>query len=224
MWGASGSRHRGLGGAHPIAPRAGVANRWVRQLSNALEKKLAFMDEKIILGIDPGSLVMGFGVIRVSKQAGTQVVAYDAIRFEKRQEPMTRMHHLYASTLELLERHAPDEVAIESIFYGKNIQSMITLGRAQGVAIAAALACAIPVSEYAPCKVKQAVTGKGTASKACVARMVGHWLGISIAPSRWDASDALAVALCHSQQQTVAATSATKTWAQFLQQNPQRVV
>ena len=121
----------------------------------------------------------------------------------------------------LLQKHAPDEVAIESIFHGTNVQSMIKLGRAQGVAIAAALACEIPVTEYAPRKVKQAVTGNGNASKEQVATMVGHLLNLSTPSTFLDATDALAVALCHSQQR-LSSTAKTKNWAQFVAAHPNR--
>jgi crossover junction endodeoxyribonuclease RuvC len=195
------------------------------QLEIDLVYTVVFMEEKIILGIDPGSLVMGFGVIQVSKKNGTKVLAYDVCRFKSNKKPMVRMYNLYACTLKLLQEHTPDEVAIETVFYGKNIQSMLTLGRAQGIAIAAALACGIPVSEYAPCKVKQAVTGKGTASKESVARIVGQLLGISLSTHLLDASDALAVALCHSQQkQPMDSKKNTTTWTQFVEKNPQRMV
>lgn len=175
------------------------------------------MHEKIILGIDPGSVIMGFGILQESsKNSDIKLVKYGVFELHKHKDHMVRMRYIYLHMMALLETYAPNEVAIESIFYGVNVQSMLKLGRAQGVAIAAALACAIPVAEYAPRKVKQAVTGNGNASKEQVSSMVSRILKISTPSAFLDASDALAVALCHSQQRLSSVHVKPKSWAQFI--------
>jgi crossover junction endodeoxyribonuclease RuvC len=123
--------------------------------------------------------------------------------------------------LGLIEEYKPDEVAIEAPFFGKNVQSMLKLGRAQGVAMAAVLSRNIPITEYAPKKIKVAVTGNGNASKEQVARMLQQLLGFKQAPKLLDATDALAVALCHKNQQGTAKRS-TKSWSAFIKENPER--
>lgn len=181
------------------------------------------MGGRIILGIDPGSVIMGFGIIEVDKIGScAKLVAYGVFQLKNYREHMLRMRHIYTNMMDLLQQYAPDEVAIEAVFYGANVQSMLKLGRAQGVAIAAVLACEIPVTEYAPRKVKQSVTGKGNASKEQVAAMVGRLLGTSTESMLLDASDALAVAICHSQQRQTSTTK-TKSWAQFAAANPTRI-
>ncbi|WP_339044115.1 crossover junction endodeoxyribonuclease RuvC [Cardinium endosymbiont of Tipula unca] len=181
------------------------------------------MGGKIILGLDPGSIIMGFGIIEANEIGScVQLVEYGVFQLKSYREHMLRMRHIYTNTMDLLQQYAPDEVAIEAVFHGANVQSMLKLGRAQGVAIAAALACEIPVTEYAPRKVKQSVTGKGDASKEQVAAMVGRLLGISTASALLDASDALAVAICHSQQRPIAMNK-SKSWVQFVAANPTRI-
>lgn len=182
------------------------------------------MKGRVILGLDPGSVVMGFGIIQEEQASGSvQLIEYGVLQLKQYKEHMLRMHHIYTNMMRLLQKYNPDEVAIEAIFSGTNVQSMLKLGRAQGVAIAAALARSIPVIEYAPCKVKQAITGKGTASKEQVAAMVGYLLKISIESTLLDASDALAIALCHSQQR-FSAFNKSKNWSQFVATHLNRVV
>lgn len=177
------------------------------------------MGGKVILGLDPGSVIMGFGVIQEAERGkAVTLIDYGVFQLKKYKGHMLRMRHIYLHMMELLQKHTPDAVAIESVFHGANVQSMLKLGRAQGVAIAAALACQMPVTEYAPRKIKQAVTGNGNASKAQVAAMVGHLLNLSLSIIL-DASDALAVALCHSQQQLSVATK-PKSWSQFVAAHP----
>lgn len=174
------------------------------------------MPGRIIVGLDPGSVIIGFGIIQEEeKSSAIKLIEHGVFQLQKYKEHMLRMRHIYLHMMALFQKHAPDEVAIESIFYGTNVQSMLKLGRAQGVAIAAALGCEIPVTEYAPRKVKQAVTGNGNASKEQVATMVGHLLNIPTLSTFLDASDALAIALCHSQQR-LSATFKTKSWSQFI--------
>lgn len=180
------------------------------------------MKENIILGLDPGSVTMGFGIIQLLQPLGkTKLITYGTLSLKKFKDPMLRMHYIYIHMMELLQKYKPHSVAIESIFQGKNIQSALKLGRAQGVAIATTLACNIPLTEYTPNKIKKAITGQGHASKKQVAAMVGQLLGISTT-TNVDGSDALAIALCHSQQQ-LACIKKTKNWKEFLTTYPHRL-
>lgn len=180
------------------------------------------MNGRIILGLDPGSVIMGFGIIQeTEKGSAIKPIDYGVFQLQKYKEHMLRMRHIYLHMMALLQKHLPDAVAIESIFYGANVQSMLKLGRAQGIAIAAALACEMPVTEYAPRKIKQAITGNGNASKEQVASMVGHLLNLPTPSTFLDASDALAVALCHSQQR-LSSVARRKNWSQFLAAHPHR--
>ena len=183
----------------------------------------ALSKQRIILGIDPGTVVMGYGIIQETlDEKQPLVVQYGVIKLHKYADHMLKLQKIFQRTTSLLQQFAPDEVAIEAIFYGKNVQSMLKLGRAQGIAIAAALACEIPVTEYAPRKVKQAVTGQGNASKQQVAQMLASLLPIQGTPDLLDASDALAVAMCHSYQKQQGGKKTT-SWKQFLQEHPTRV-
>ncbi|WP_223245914.1 crossover junction endodeoxyribonuclease RuvC [Cardinium endosymbiont of Sogatella furcifera] len=182
------------------------------------------MRGRIILGLDPGSVIMGFGIIQEAETGNAvKLIEHGVLQLKKYKGHMLRMRHIYLHMIALLQKHAPDEVAIESIFYGTNVQSMLKLGRAQGVAIAAALACEIPVTEYAPRKVKQAVTGNGNASKEQVATMVGHLLHIATPFTFLDDSDALAIALCHSKQRP-STTAKPRHWAQWVAAHPNRKI
>ncbi|TSJ81406.1 MAG: crossover junction endodeoxyribonuclease RuvC [Candidatus Cardinium sp.] len=182
------------------------------------------MRGRIIVGLDPGSVIMGFAIIEEAEIGNaTKLIEYGVLQLKKYKGHMLRMRHIYLHMMTLFQKHAPDEVAIESIFYGTNVQSMLKLGRAQGVAIAAALACEIPVTEYAPRKVKQAVTGNGNALKEQVATMVRQLLNIPTPSNFLDASDALAVALCHSQQR-LSSTAKPKSWSQFIATHPKREI
>ncbi|MDD9139570.1 MAG: crossover junction endodeoxyribonuclease RuvC [Candidatus Cardinium sp.] len=181
------------------------------------------MQTRIILGVDPGSVRTGFGLIQIFPTAPPKLITYGAWQLKQYATFTLRMQHIYRHMVALLQEYTPDEMAIESVFQGKNVQSMLKLGRAQGVAIAAAIAYTIPLIEYAPCKVKQAITGQGNASKAQVAAMVGRLLEVSLQPIFLDASDALAIALCHGQQRPTS-TAPPKQWAQFVAKHPHRVV
>lgn len=158
---------------------------------------------KIILGIDPGSISMGFGIIEITLPHTYKLIKYGVFSLRKHKDHMLRMRHIHIHMNELLKTYHPDEVAIEAIFYGTNVQSALKLGKAQGVAIATALARQIPVVEYEPRKVKKAITGNGSASKEQVASMVNRMLNITTPHPILDASDALAIALCHSQQNNI---------------------
>lgn len=154
---------------------------------------------KIILGIDPGTVVMGYGIIRVQ---GQQVSLLDlgVLKPGKAKDGIKRLQIIHVTISGLIRKYKPTEFAIEAPFFGKNVQSMLKLGRAQGVAMAAALQYGLPVSEYAPKKVKQSVTGNGNATKEQVARMLQTIFRIDEKPELFDATDALAVAFCHQLQ------------------------
>lgn len=185
---------------------------------------------QIILGIDPGTNIMGFGVIRV---LGSKIETLDmgTVSMQKIKDPYQKMAYILEQMYVLLDKFMPDYMAIEAPFYGKNVQSMLKLGRAQGVAIAAALSRQVPVCEYAPRKVKLAITGRGAASKEQVAQLLQSSVHFEQEPTSWDATDALAIAVCHAYQMqggglptTTKQSSKGKSWAAFVAGNPDRVV
>lgn len=177
--------------------------------------------EKIILGLDPGTNIMGYGIICI-KGSALSLIQYGVIHLNKYAGHELKLKKIFERVLSLLDEYHPDEVALEAPFYGKNIQSMLKLGRAQGVAMSAALYRAIPIVEYAPRKVKQSVTGNGNASKEQVARMLMMLLAIREQPKLLDATDALAVAVCHYYQQSPQKTRHT-SWESFLKENPKLI-
>ncbi len=177
--------------------------------------------ERIILGLDPGTNVMGYGVILVQGQR-LKLLQFGVIQLSKLDSHELRLKKIFDRVLGLVDEFSPDEVALEAPFYGKNVQSMLKLGRAQGVAMSAALHRGIPIVEYAPKKVKQSVTGNGNASKEQVAKMLMQIFSFKELPKLLDASDALAVAVCHHYQQGKVKTSA-KSWGSFLKEHPERV-
>lgn len=183
--------------------------------------------ERIILGIDPGTTVMGFGVLLVEGRSARLLEA-GAIRFQVGDDHTLKLRAIFDRTTEIIERHHPDELAIEAQFFGKNVQSMLKLGRAQGVAIAAALQRELSVAEYAPNRIKQSITGNGQATKEQVAAMLLSILGLRELPTSTDATDAVAVAVCHHFANTgnVVRTTARggKDWSAFLRNNPDRVL
>ncbi|MDR1793404.1 MAG: crossover junction endodeoxyribonuclease RuvC [Bacteroidales bacterium] len=179
---------------------------------------------KIILGIDPGTNIMGYGIIEAVGKA-LSLLKMDVLKFDPKTDAILRLRDIFIGTTQIIEEYNPDVVAIESQFYGKNVQSMLKLGRAQGVAIAAAAQRGIPVFEYSPRKVKQAITGKGGASKEQVAGMLKHLIQINETIAYLDASDAVAIALCHHIQSTRMVTSTTYSgWSAFIAKQPDRVV
>jgi crossover junction endodeoxyribonuclease RuvC len=186
--------------------------------------------ERIILGIDPGTTVMGFGVLMV-EHGKARLIEAGAIRFPSSDDHTLKLRAIFRETIAIIERHHPDELAIEAQFFGKNVQSMLKLGRAQGVAIAAALQRELVITEYAPKRVKQSITGNGNASKEQVAAMLLSILGLSELPSSTDATDAVAVAVCHHFAFTGAGLRPTKRsgtggnggWSSFVKSNPDRV-
>jgi crossover junction endodeoxyribonuclease RuvC len=182
--------------------------------------------ERVVMGIDPGTNVMGYAVIGINGK-NPEVVVMGVVKLSKFETHYLRLRRIYDRVLGLVEQYLPDELAIEAPFFGKNVQSMLKLGRAQGVAMAAALSRDVPIAEYAPLSVKQAVTGNGAASKEQVANMLMHILKIpkEEMPSMLDATDALGVALTHFYETSKPQIAkGPKSWAQFLAANPDRIV
>ncbi len=177
--------------------------------------------DKIILGIDPGTTVMGYGVIHIQNNK-MKLLQYGVIHLKKYDNHYLKLQKIFQRVSSIVEEFAPDEVALEAPFFGKNVQSMLKLGRAQGVAMAAALACEIPITEYAPLKVKKSVTGNGKASKEQVAEMVKKLLNMKEIPELLDATDALGVAITH-HFQGGNDTKRPSSWKAFLNQNPTRL-
>ena len=153
-------------------------------------------NEKIILGIDPGTTIMGYGLIKVvnNKMLFMQL---NELMLKKYSDPYTKLKLIFERTLHLIDTYHPDEIAIEAPFFGKNVQSMLKLGRAQGVAMAAGLSREVSITEYSPKKIKMAITGNGNASKEQVARMLQTTLGLTTLPKNLDCTDGLAAAVCH---------------------------
>lgn len=180
--------------------------------------------ERTIIGIDPGTNILGFGIIKVDS-AGPHYVTMGCFDLRKIENPFDRLANINNGVKELIAEYHPDEFAIESPFYGKNAQVILKLGRAQGAAIIAATEAGIPVTEYAPRKAKVAICGNGAASKEQVEVMVQRTLHIMLKPEHLDATDALAIALCHYYQISSPLTSVSKTssWEKFLAMNPDRI-
>jgi crossover junction endodeoxyribonuclease RuvC len=185
--------------------------------------KKAAVPERIILGLDPGTNVMGYGVIVV--QGGRmKLMQFGVVNMGRPGTHAGKLRKIFEKVLGLIDDFHPDEVALEAPFFGKNVQSMLKLGRAQGVAMSAALYRQIPIVEYAPRKVKQSVTGNGNASKEQVARMLQQMFAFAERPALFDATDALAVAVCHHFQQGSNRSTAKGTgWSAFVRANPGRV-
>ena len=181
--------------------------------------------ERVIMGIDPGTNVMGYGVLGINGKK-PEVVVLGVLELSKFESHYMRLHRIYERVTGLCTQYLPDEVALEAPFFGKNVQSMLKLGRAQGVAMAAALNRDIPISEYAPRLIKMSVTGNGQASKEQVANMLRALLHMRSEdmPKLLDATDALAVALTHFYETgKPKASRGPKSWAEFIARNPDRV-
>lgn len=179
--------------------------------------------DKIILGIDPGTVIMGYGLIRV-KGKELIMLNYGVLQLSKLKTQPDKLKRIFDRVDQLILEYKPDEMAIEAPFFGKNVQSMLKLGRAQGVAIAAALNRNIPIEEYTPKKIKQSITGSGNASKEQVAAMLQRLLGMKEIPKHLDATDGLAAAVCHHFQGGVGEHNKSKSgsWKAFLADNPGR--
>ncbi len=179
--------------------------------------------EKIILGIDPGTTMMGYGVVKATGKSPAYV-DMGAVDLRREGDHYMKLRKIYERTIELMEKYLPDEVAIEAPFYGKNVQSMLKLGRAQGVAMAAVLSRDIPVFEYAPRKIKLSITSAGDASKEQVARMLMRMFNLTEMPKNLDATDGLAAAVCHFYQDGIMMQkSGAKNWEDFIRKNPDRI-
>ncbi len=185
--------------------------------------KTMFLD-KVIMGIDPGTNILGYGVIAVG-QNGPRYVTMGTVDMRKEKDPFRKLDMIFTATGQVMDIYCPDYVAIESPFYGKNVQVVLKLGRAQGAAITAALHRGIPVEEYAPRKVKIAITGVGSASKEQVCNMIRKILDTELSPDHLDATDALGIALCHYYQLTCPLTDVRSSsgWEKFIADNPGRV-
>ncbi len=180
--------------------------------------------EKLILGIDPGTNLMGYGIIKVKGKQQVEVVVSGVVDMKKLDNQYLKLQKIFKKTLQIIDQYKPDELAIESQFYGNNIQSMLKLGRAQGVAIAAALERDMPIFEYAPRKIKMSITGTGTASKEQIAILLKNFLTIKSTPRSLDETDALAIAYCHFlQANAIKSENKSKSWGDFIKQNPGRV-
>ena len=180
---------------------------------------------KIILGIDPGTIAMGYGLIAVEGNTIT-LIDTGVLKPGKVKDGYKKLQLIFNTVSGLITKYQPDSFAIEAPFFGKNVQSMLKLGRAQGVAIAAAMRHGLDVTEYSPKKVKQAITGNGNADKEQVMKMLQHLLQFKATPKSYDATDALAVAVCHFfQENSVLKTAGKKVkgWDEFIKNNPGRV-
>ena len=180
--------------------------------------------DKVILGIDPGTNILGYGVIAVGEK-GPRYLTMGTIDMRKEKDAFRKLDMIFTGTGQIMDRYHPDFVAVESPFYGKNPQVILKLGRAQGAAITAALHRGIPVEEYAPRKAKAAITGVGSASKEQVCNMLCKILRLELSPEHLDATDALAIALCHYYRLTspLAEVRSSSGWEKFIEDNPDRV-
>ena len=184
---------------------------------------------KIILGIDPGTIIMGYGLIEI-KGTSMQLLDLNVLKLSAKIDAYEKLEKIHFRIQQLILEYKPDYFAIEAPFFGKNVQSMLKLGRAQGVAIAAAMQAGLTVNEYSPKKIKQSITGNGNAGKEQVMKMLQHLLQFNTDPKYMDATDALAVAVCHHfqqkhavpEKQTKAKAKATN-WKSFVENNPSRI-
>ncbi|NQZ45196.1 MAG: crossover junction endodeoxyribonuclease RuvC [Flavobacteriaceae bacterium] len=179
--------------------------------------------EKIILGVDPGTTIMGFGMIKVVNKK-MHFVQMNELHLKKYDDPYTKLKLIFDRTVELIDTFHPDEMAIEAPFFGKNVQSMLKLGRAQGVAMAAALSRQVPITEYLPKKIKMAITGNGNASKEQVAKMLQGLLNLKTLPKNLDSTDGLAAAVCHFYNEgRIDVGTSYSGWEAFVKQNPKKI-
>jgi len=181
--------------------------------------------EKIILGIDPGTRFLGYGLIKITNEKVT-ILQYGVLNLTKYTTQGAKFLKIHERVLGILEEFLPDEIAIESPFFGKNVQSMLKLGRVQGMVMSLAFSKSIPISEYEPKKIKQSVTGNGNSSKEQVAKMVEVIGNIKLDAKLFDATDALGIAICHhfhNNNITSTIKGTKKGWGAFVNENPSRV-
>jgi crossover junction endodeoxyribonuclease RuvC len=178
--------------------------------------------DKVVIGIDPGTNILGYGIIHI-KGSKYELIVMGVLRLEKIENQALKLQKIFEKLSHILEEYKPDEMALEAPFFGKNVQSMLKLGRAQGVAMASALAKNIPIFEYAPKKIKQSITGNGNASKEQVAAMLKSLLNFNETPEFLDATDGLAAAVCHHFQKNTSIQGKNyNSWKAFLTDNPNR--
>ena len=182
------------------------------------------MSGKIILGIDPGTTIMGYGIISV-KGENVSLIDFDDFSLKKLDNHYLKLKKIFSSLSLIIEKYNPDEIAIEAPFFGKNVQSMLKLGRAQGVAMAAGLVKEIPITEYSPKKIKMAITGNGNASKEQVAKMLQNILKFKEIPKNLDSTDGLAAAMCHFFNSKKISNDGAKFsgWASYVKNNPEKI-
>ena len=181
------------------------------------------MREKIILGIDPGTTIMGYGLIKVLNN-NMSFMLLNELNLKKLNNHYLKLNHIFNRTVEIINNYNPDEIAIEAPFFGKNVQSMLKLGRAQGVAMAAGLSRQIPITEYSPKKIKMSITGNGNASKEQVAKMLMNILSFKELPKNLDSTDGLAAAVCHHFQGDASVKEKSYTgWKAFIKDNPDKL-
>jgi len=168
--------------------------------------------ERVIMGIDPGTAIMGYGVL-LEKGSKIELITMGIVKMDHLDDHFLKLQRIFEKTVGLMDEYKPDVLAIEAPFYGKNIQVMLKLGRAQGIAMAAALSRNIPVIEYAPRKIKQSITGNGSAGKEQVAAMLQRLLNFKETPEFLDATDGLAVAVCHSFQKINTSSGRKKSYS-----------
>ena len=179
--------------------------------------------DKIILGIDPGTTIMGFGLIKVINKK-MELIEMEELKLIKIKDHYVRLKLIFEKTIELIDKHKPDEISIEAPFFGKNVQSMLKLGRAQGVAMAAGLSRQIPVTEYSPKKIKMAITGNGNASKEQVAKMLQNLFSIKELPKNLDSTDGLAAAVCHFyNNESISTDKKYSGWSSYIKKNPKKI-
>ena len=175
-----------------------------------------------ILGIDPGTNLLGFAIIEVDGER-VNVLEIGVLHLKEKKDPNDKLKEIFLEIQEIIERYLPQDLAIEAPFYGKNVQSMLKLGRAQGVAMAAGMTMGLKITEYPPKTVKQSVTGNGNSTKEQVSYMLCRMLNLSAEKLNLDATDALSVALCHHYQSGRLISSKKTSWAAFVKENPEKV-
>ena len=182
------------------------------------------MNSKIILGIDPGTTIMGYGIIKVTGE-NVSLIDFNDFSLKKLDNHYLKLKKIFSSLTEIIDKYNPDEIAIEAPFFGKNVQSMLKLGRAQGVAMAAGLVKEIPITEYSPKKIKMAITGNGNASKEQVAKMLQSILKFDEIPKNLDSTDGLAAAMCHFFNSKKITSIGTKFngWQSYIKNNPEKI-
>ena len=179
--------------------------------------------DKIILGIDPGTTIMGFGLIKIINKK-MELIEMEELKLIKIKYHYVRLKLIFEKTIELIDKYKPDEISIEAPFFGKNVQSMLKLGRAQGVAMAAGLSRQIPITEYSPKKIKMAITGNGNASKEQVAKMLQNLFSIKELPKNLDSTDGLAAAVCHFyNNESISTDKKYSGWSSYIKNNPKKI-